>query len=77
MVVIVVWRYYNYLGVVFLDYYYCECFCLVIFGLFSCTDKRIYWFSIFLWFVLIFLLFLSTFDNAMSMSTAIVTPLFE
>ena len=30
------------LEVVFQSYYYCECFCLVYFDLFSCIDKMIY-----------------------------------
>ena len=40
--VIIVYNYYKYLGEVFLNYFYCESFCLVNSELFSCTDKRIY-----------------------------------
>ena len=40
--VTVVYSYYSYLGVVFSNEFYCECFCLVNSGLFSCSDKKIY-----------------------------------
>ena len=39
---IVVKSNYSYQEVVFLNYYYCECFCLVNFGLISCIGKMIY-----------------------------------
>ena len=56
-----------------MNYYYCECFCLVNYGLFSCTDKKIF---LVLYVSVVFsdyLAVLSTFSNAMSISTAIVT----
>ena len=74
--VVVAYCYYSYLGVVFLNYFYCECYYLVNSGLFSCTDKKINWFSMFLWFVLSIFLLLSTFRDA-HISTGIVVPLFE
>ena len=40
--VIVVYKKYSYLGVLFPNYYYCECFFLVNSGLLSCTDKKFY-----------------------------------
>ena len=61
--VIVVYIYYTYLGVVCLNYFYCDCFCLVNSGLFTCTDKKFTCLSMFLWFVFIILLFLSTFSD--------------
>ena len=40
--VIVVYSYFSYLGVVFLNNFYHECFCLVDSGVFSCIDEKIY-----------------------------------
>ena len=67
----------NYLEVVLQNYYYCERFYLVNFGHFTYIDKMICLvlctFVVYL-FILVILLFLSTFDNAVSVSSAIVTP---
>ena len=62
---------------VFLNCYYYIYFCLVYFGLFSCIEERFIWFFMLLRFILIVLLFLSTFGNNVSISSAINTPFFE
>ena len=65
-------------GVVFLNCCCCTQFCSVDFDLFSCFDRMIYLvLFLFLRFILIVLLFLSTFRNTMSVSSAINTPFFE
>ena len=63
--------------VVFLSCYYYIYFCLVDFGLFHKLIERFIWFFVFLRFILIVLLFLSTFGNTVSVSSAIITPFFE
>ena len=67
----------SYLKVVFLNYYYYINFCLVDFDLFSCIDRMIYLVLLLLRFILIVLLFLSTFGDTVSVSSAVITPFFE
>ena len=67
----------NCLEVVFNNYYDCECSYLVNFDLFPCTDKMICLVPVLLWFILVVLLFLSAFSNAMSVSLEIVTAIFK
>ena len=65
--VIVVYNYHSYLGVVFLNYYYCKCFCFVMIYLILHVSVVF----------LIILLFLSLFSDAMSISMAIITSFFD
>ena len=67
----------NYLEVGFQICYYFVYFCLVNSGLFSCNDKKNYLVFCTLVLFLVILLFLSTFGNALSVSSAIFTPFFE
>ena len=66
----------NYLEVVFQSCYYYVCFCLVLI-LFHVLVERFIWFFVLLWFVLVILLLLPTFGNAVSVSSAKIAPFFE
>ena len=67
----------NYLGVVYQSCFYYVYFCLVNFDPFSCIDRTIY--LVLCTFAVYFgyLVLLSTFGNAVSVSLAIITPFLE
>ena len=67
----------SYLEVVYQSCCYNVCFCLANFGLFSYIDRMIYLVLCIFVVYLVILLFLSTFGNTMSVSSAIITPFFE
>ena len=65
------------LEMVFQSYFYCVYSCSVGFDLFSYIDRMTYLVLVLLRFILIVLLFLSTFGNTVSVSSAIITPLLK
>ena len=62
---------------VFLKYYFYECFCWVNFDLSACIDEMICWVLYIFVLILVILLFLSAFSNAVSVSSTIITSFFE